>query len=170
MEQKKIWRAAIYLRTSKGIQDDRSNTLDNQELIIRDYLCNHDDVKICTIKSDDGYSGLTVDRPAYQEMIRELGANIIDCIVVEDLSRFSRSFLGATELITRVFPRAGIRLIAVNDNFDSIHANPDAFDLLIPLRTLINQAYSMDISKKIHSNLEVQWKNGAFMGAFAPYG
>ncbi|MCM1134718.1 MAG: recombinase family protein, partial [Clostridium sp.] len=119
---------------------------------------------------DDGYTGSNFERPSFKEMMDEVRAGEINCIVVKDLSRFGRNYLDAGEYIERIFPFLGVRFIAVNDNYDSLNSNAEADSLLIPFKNLINEAYCRDISIKIRSQLEVKRKRGDFIGSFAVYG
>ena len=69
-----------------------------------------------------------------------------------------------------IFAFLGVRFIAVNDNYDSLAGKTASDDLIIPLKNLINEVYSKDISKKSGSALATKQKNGDFIGAWAPYG
>ena len=63
-----------------------------------------------------------------------------------------------------------IRLIAINDSYDSNNPRTDSSDILIPFKNLINEQYLRDFSVKIRSSLNIKRKNGEFTAAFAPYG
>ena len=71
------------------------------------------------MKVDDGFTGSNFDRPAFQEMMAEVKAGRINCIVVKDLSRFGRNSLEVAEYLERVFPLLNVRFIAVNDGLDT---------------------------------------------------
>ena len=86
----KSWTAAAYLRISKSVEEDPGNTIQIQLAIIMDYIKRHDDIELCSVKIDNGFTGLNFNRPAYQEMMSEINAGAINCIIVKDLSRFSR--------------------------------------------------------------------------------
>lgn len=120
-------------------------------------------------KTDDGYSGVNFDRPAFQEMMDEIRSGKVNCVVVKDLSRFGRNYIEAGNYIERVFPFMGVRFIAINDSYDSLDKN-QSDSLIIPFKNLINDAYCKDISVKIRSQLEIKRKKGQFIGAFAVYG
>ena len=120
-------------------------------------------------KADDGYSGVNFERPGFKEMMEEIRAGQVDCVIVKDLSRFGRNYIEAGNYIERVFPFIGVRFIAINDSYDSTDRN-QSDSLIIPFKNLINDAYCKDISVKIRTQLEIKRKKGEFIGAFAVYG
>ena len=167
---KDIYKACIYTRLSKEDGDKpESDSIANQKALIRDFLGRHPEIQIVSEKSDDGYSGVNFDRPAFNEMMDEVRSGSVDCIVVKDLSRFGRNYIESGNYIERVFPFMGVRFIAVNDNYDSAEKS-HSDSLIIPFKNLINDAYCKDISVKIRSQLEIKRKKGEFIGAFAVYG
>ena len=103
-------------------------------------------------------------------MMAEVKAGKINCIVVKDLSRFGRDHLGVGEYIEKIFPFMGVRFIAINDNYDSLHSNVESDELIIPFKNLINEAYCRDTSIKIRSQLEIKRQRGDFIGSFAVFG
>lgn len=122
------------------------------------------------MKVDDGFTGSNFDRPAFQEMMAEVKAGKINCIVVKDLSRFGRDHLEAGEYLERIFPFLGVRFIAINDNYDSMNSNSESDELIVPFKNLINEAYCRDTSIKIRSQLEIKRRRGDFIGSFAVFG
>ncbi len=167
----KIWNTCGYVRLSREDGDkEESNSVTGQKDLIRDYLCRHPEFRECGMKVDDGYTGSNFDRPAFQEMLADVKAGKINCIVVKDLSRFGRDHLDAGEYIERIFPFLGVRFIAINDHYDSEHRNVESDELIIPFKNLINEAYCRDTSIKIRSQLEIKRKRGDFIGSFAVFG
>lgn len=167
----KVWNAYGYLRLSHEDGDkEESNSITGQKNLIRDYFNHHPEIVECGMKVDDGFSGSSFERPAFQEMMADVKAGKINCIVVKDLSRFGRNYLDAGEYIERIFPFLGIRFIAINDNYDSLHRNNQSDEFVIPLKNLINEAYCRDTSVKIRSQLEIKRRRGDFIGSFAVYG
>lgn len=57
------------------------------------------------------------------------------------------------------------RYISKDDNFDS---KTDDYDLIFQMKTLMNEAYAQDISRKVHSAIDDKQRAGKFIGAFAP--
>ena len=68
----------------------------------------------------DGYTGTNFNRPAFQKMIVDLKQGNIKVIVVKDLSRLGRDYIGVGDYIEQIFPLMGVRFIAVNNSFDSM--------------------------------------------------
>ncbi len=170
-DNRKTWNTCGYVRLSCEDGDRlESNSVTGQKNLIRDYLSRHPHLIERGMKVDDGFSGSDFERPAFREMMEEVRAGRIDCIVVKDLSRFGRNYLEAGEYIERIFPFLGVRFIAINDNYDSEHKSGEMDCLLIPFKNLINEAYCRDISMKIRSQLAVKRKRGDFVGSFAVYG
>ena len=166
-----VWNTYGYVRLSHEDGDkEESNSVTGQKDLIRDYLSRHPELRECGMKVDDGYSGSNFDRPAFQEMIAEVKAGKVNCVVVKDLSRFGRDHLGVGEYIERIFPFMGVRFIAINDNYDSLTSNAESDDLIIPFKNLINEAYCRDTSIKIRSQLEIKRQRGDFIGSFAVFG
>ena len=169
--QEQVWNTCGYVRLSHEDGDkEESNSVTGQKDLIRDYLSRHPELRECGMKVDDGYTGSNFDRPAFQEMMAEVKAGKINCIVVKDLSRFGRDHLGVGEYIEKIFPFMGVRFIAINDNYDSQHSNVESDELIIPFKNLINEAYCRDTSIKIRSQLEIKRQRGDFIGSFAVFG
>lgn len=171
VKSKKSWNACGYVRLShEDAEREESNSVTGQKELIRDYFRRHPELMECGMRVDDGFSGSSFERPAFQEMMTDVKAGKIDCIVVKDLSRFGRNYLDAGEYIERIFPFLGVRFIAINDGYDSLNSNKEADSLMIPFKNLINEAYCRDTSVKIRSQLEIKRRRGDFTGAFAVYG
>lgn len=169
------YRAAAYVRLSKediisanGTKAE-SNSISNQKQLILDFVKDKADITIVSIREDDGYTGTDYDRPDFQRMMDDIRAGVVNCVIVKDLSRFGREYINAGKYIDRLFPYYGVRLIAINDNVDTItRSSSDDFNIMV--KNLMNDNYCRDISIKIRSQLQVKRKNGEFIGAFAPYG
>ena len=79
------YQATAYLRLS--YTDDRSEESDsitNQKKLIEDFVASHPDIELAAEKVDDGYSGVLFDRPAFQEMMADITAGMINCVIVKD--------------------------------------------------------------------------------------
>ena len=114
------YRTALYLRLSREDGDKtESDSIANQRTLLEAYAADHPELCIVDEFVDDGYSGSNFERPAFQNLFRELEQGTINCILVKDLSRFGRNYIEVGRYLERIFPVMRVRLIAVTDNYDS---------------------------------------------------
>lgn len=168
---------AFYLRLSLSDGDlgknnkDESNSIENQRLLLQNYLTV---MEICADDIaeyvDDGYSGLNFNRPAFQRMIEDVKTGKIDTIIVKDLSRLGRDYIGVGDYLEQIFPLLGVRFIAVNSNYDSDNYIGRTMGLEMSFGNLINTLYSKDLSKKNKSALRTKWKQGISTCGRLPFG
>ena len=167
----KIWNVGAYTRLSRDDGDKaESESIGSQKEIIRDFIQNKKDMVIIKEYVDDGYSGVSFERPGFKQMMEDVKAKKIDCIICKDLSRFARNYIDSGRYLEKIFPFMGLRFIAINDNYDSAGEKSQSDSLIVPFKNLINDAYCKDISMKIRSQLDIKRKMGDFIGAFAVYG
>ena len=114
---------------------------------------------------DDGISGVTMDRPGFMEMIRQLEQGKAAAVFVKDLSRLGRNYIEVGRLTEKFFPDHDIRLVAVSDNIDTAEGENE----LAPIRNLFNEWYARDISKKRRISNKIKGNAGEPMGQ-PPYG
>jgi DNA invertase Pin-like site-specific DNA recombinase/uncharacterized protein YdbL (DUF1318 family) len=164
------FKAAAYIRLSyTNDRSTESDSVGNQRRIIEDFVARNPDISLVEEKVDDGYTGLLFDRPAYKEMMEDITAGKINCVIVKDLSRLGREYIETGRYLRRIFPAYGVRFISITDNIDtSREQNSD--DLTISIRNIMNESYSRDISVKTRTALDVKRRNGDFVGAFTVYG
>ena len=63
---------------------------------------------------DDGISGVTMDRPGFNDMMEQLAAGKAAAVFVKDLSRLGRNYIEVGRLTEEFFPEHDIRLVAVS--------------------------------------------------------
>ena len=114
---------------------------------------------------DDGISGVTMDRPGFNDMMEQLAAGKAAAVFVKDLSRLGRNYIEVGRLIEEFFPEHDIRLVAVSDNIDTAEGENE----LAPIRNLFNEWYARDISKKRRISNKIKGNAGEPMGQ-PPYG
>ena len=169
--QAKEFKTAAYIRLS--IEDSGkpgSDTIEGQRDLILAYIDRQEDLQLVEIYCDNGRTGTNFNRPDFERMMEDVRHGKINCIVVKDLSRFGRNYHETSNYLLRIFPFLGVRFVAVNDNFDTETAVQTEYGLVMPLKNIINDTYSRDISRKISSAIETKERRGEFIGVFAPYG
>jgi DNA invertase Pin-like site-specific DNA recombinase len=108
--------ADIYLRLSKQDGDNpESDSIANQRALILDFMKSRPEIRLHKIKIDDGRSGVDFNRPAFIEMIDDVKEGLVNCIICKDFSRFGRNYIESGKYIQVMFPRSGVRFIAVNE-------------------------------------------------------
>ena len=170
-QAQKQYRAAAYVRLS--VEDSGkpgADTIEGQKNLLLHFIENEKSLSLYGLFCDNGRTGTDFERPEFEKLMEAVKHGEVDCIVVKDLSRFGRNYKETGNYLERIFPFLGVRFIAVNDGFDTLTAERGADGYLVPLKNLINEVYSKDISKKSGSALATKQKNGDFIGAWAPYG
>lgn len=165
----KIYRVVLYLRLSSDDGDNReSDSISNQRILINGYLKGKSEFVVVKEFVDDGYTGTNFNRPDFRNMMEFLEEGKADCMICKDLSRFGRDFSGVLQYVERILPKMGIRLILVNDNYDSNIPSHDFITLR--MKSLINDIYPADTSRSVRANLSAKMKDGQCVAAFAFYG
>lgn len=165
----------VYCRLSRDDADglknvSESESIANQKLLIMNFVKQHsDEFKVVEVYTDDGISGMTYERAAFNEMMRDIEEHRINAVIVKDLSRIGREQVETLNLIKKEFILKNVRFIAITDNYDSF--NPDKCDgLSTSFKLLMNDYYCADISKKVRSSQKAKMERGDFIGSYAPYG
>ena len=124
------WNVAVYLRVSKEVDDlCETNSLDNQKLIIENFVNNNQDLVIKDYYIDNGYTGTNMERPALEQMMDDIHNGKINCVIVKDMSRFARNYAWCQIYLGERLPSNNVRFISINDNLDSLE-NPNYTDKL----------------------------------------
>ena len=166
-----LYDADLYLRLSREDGDKaESESIAGQRDLLLSFLEKHPEIRLHSIRVDDGYSGVNFDRPDFIKMMESVKNKEINCIIVKDLSRLGRNFIETGKYVERLFPFMGVRFIAVNDGYDSAEPKKSSDNLLLPVKNLMNDAYCRDTSIKIRSQLAIKRKKGECIAPFAVYG
>lgn len=167
------FKAGLYRRLSDEDKADmEDNSIENQSKICLDYLKDQEDIHLISTYTDNGFTGTNFNRNGFIEMMNDIEAGKINCIIVKDLSRLGREYIEASELVERFFPANGIRFIAVNNHYDSINAGSTNGTIAIPITNIANDYYSKDTSRKIRGAIQAKIVCGEFMpsSGSVPYG
>lgn len=164
------YKVAGYLRLSQEDGDkDVSDSIVSQKNIIEKKMQElGEEFFLVDYYIDDGYTGLNTNRPNFQRMIQDIENGTVNCIITKDLSRLSRNSFEANYYIELYFLERNIRYISVLDNVDT--GTKNANNDMIQFKTLINDWYSKDISRKVKSSVWARKEKGLYMGSIAPYG
>lgn len=157
---------AFYCRLSRDDDNEGdSNSIQHQKQILEKYAKDHS-ITNYKFYVDDGYSGTNFNRPGFQEMLADIEAGYVDCVIVKDMSRFGRNYLEVGMYTEIMFPDKDVRFIAINDGVDSERDDND----FTPFRNIINEWYAKDTSKKIRAVFRAKGLSGKRLSTQAPYG
>ena len=167
----RLWKPALYVRLSREDGDrEESDSIANQRDMLAEFAAAQDDLAAPAFYTDDGYTGTDFDRPGFRRMMDDLRAGTVNCVIVKDLSRFGRNYVGVGEYLEQVFPLLDVRFISVNDRVDSFLDPRSVNNLVVPFKNIINDEYCRDISNKVRASLDLKRRQGKFIGSFASYG
>ena len=157
---------ALYARLSQeDALDGESNSIANQKKILLKYAMDNG-FPNPTFFIDDGVSGVTFDRPGWNEMIGLSEAGKVKKVIVKDMSRMGRDYLKVGYYTESFFAERDIRYIAINDGVDSDKGDND----FTPFRNLFNDFYARDTSKKIRAVMRSKGNAGEHLCTNPPYG
>ena len=166
----KVWRTGLYVRLSVEDNGNRGDSLETQRQIMETYLALCPDIEIAEVYIDNGVSGQTFERPSFQRMLADVEAGKINCVAVKDLSRLGRSAIDSGYYLEKYFPLHNVRVLSVNDQYDSEHIDNGTAQIALPLKNLMNEAYALDISRKVRAQQAQAMHAGEFVGARPPFG
>ncbi|MBP3685214.1 MAG: recombinase family protein [Oscillospiraceae bacterium] len=157
--------AFIYLRLSRDDNlEGESYSIGNQKKLLTKVAKDLGYSNIVTF-IDDGVSGVTMNRPGFNDMMQQLKENRAAALLVKDLSRLGRNYIEVGRLMEEFFPEHNIRLVAVSDNIDTDEGENE----MAPIRNLFNEWYARDISKKRRISNKIKGNAGEPLGQ-PPYG
>lgn len=158
---------AAYARLSAEREDD--TTIEMQVSMLKEFILKRDDLELTEVYVDNGYTGTDFERPAFHRLMTDIQSGKIRCVVVKDLSRFGRNFLETGYYIETLFPKLNVKLISINDAFDSSKQS-DQDAISIPIKNMVNQMYAMDASRKCSIAHELKRKNKEYTLLTSMYG
>lgn len=167
------WKAALYIRLSKEDGDkSESYSITSQREILKEYLKLHQDIELYDFYIDDGWSGTTFDRPAFNDMMDAVYAGKVNCVIVKDLSRFGRNYTDAGNYLDNVFVRHRVRFIAINNSVDTASSSMNAATqcISVGVTNVINESIAATTSVNVRGTLNVNRAQGKFIGSFPAYG
>lgn len=161
-------KAAIYCRLSKEdeTKTGESESIQNQKSMLIQYAMEQG-FELYQIYSDEDYSGIDRNRPAFNAMIRAASEHKFDVVLAKTQSRFTRDMELVEKYLHGKFVEWGIRFIAVVDHVDT---DDTANKKSRQINGLINEWYLEDLSTNVRSVLDHKRKEGQYIASFALYG
>ena len=89
-----------------GADKVESNSIQGQRGLVEGYIMARPELAKEPLQEyvDDGYSGTSTSRPAFQRLIQDAQDGKLKTIIVKDFSRFARDYIEAGDYMERIFP------------------------------------------------------------------
>jgi len=166
MQEGKI-KCAVYTRVSTdGQAEVEFNSCESQEIKIHSFIDSQDNMEIFKSYSDPGYTGANLDRPAFNEMIRDIQAGKVNVVIAYKIDRLTRSPKDFYQII-EVFDKYNVSFISVTERFDT--STPSG-RLLRNIMLTFAQFERELISERIRDKLLERAKKGYWNIGSTPFG
>lgn len=164
------FRAGIYCRLSveeKDKKEEYSSSIHAQIMLAEDFICRQKNVVKVQVYADDGISGGNFRRAEFRRMLADIELGIINMVVVKDVSRLGREHIDTNYYLGKYFPERKIRVVSLLDHYDSA---VNTYDELLEIKTLLNDMYLRDTSKKIKTTIQAKRTMGEYTPKEPPFG
>ena len=168
-----VWRIALYIRLSREDGRDESLSVANQRRILREFVEERLEGEHLLVGEyvDDGATGTDYARPAFQSMLEDIEAGVVNCVICKNLARAFRNYADQGYFLESYFPRHKTRFITLDGpQIDSFLAPEVIQGYEVPLSGIMNDRYAGRTSMDVRRVLDMKRRKGEFIGAFAPYG
>lgn len=153
---------AIYCRVSTTEQAENGHSLDEQSERLQNF-CKAKGWDNYHIFTDAGFSGAKMQRPALQDLIREVKNHKIEAVLVYKLDRLSRSQKDTLTLIEDVFLANNCDFISMSENFDTSTPLGRA---MIGILAVFAQLEREQIKERMMMGHEARAKQGRYKGSW----
>lgn len=155
---------AIYARKSRTT--DKGDSIENQITLCKQYADIHFDNPEFIEYRDEGYSGGNTNRPAFQELIKNIkkgGYEVLICYRLDRISRNVLDFSSTLEMITK----NNIAFVSIKENFDTTTPMGRA---MLHISSVFAQLERETIAERIRDNMLELSKTGRWLGGTLPVG
>lgn len=158
-------KARAYVRVST-LKESQKDSPEHQEAFIREVAA-RDGITIERVYLDRDSATTIIARQDVQRMVNDAKAGKFNTIYFVSLSRFSRDALDAISLKRILVNALGIRVISIEDKYDSGVSDDE---MLFGIISSVNQKQSETISTSSKRGIRQSARKGNFTGSVAPYG
>src|SRR5215203_3125704 len=163
-------RCAIYTRKSseEGLDQD-FNSLDAQREACEAFIASqkHEGWNIISEMYDDGgFSGGTIERPAFQRLLVDVSEGKIDVVVVYKVDRLTRSLSDFAKIV-EIFDKRNVSFVSVTQQFNTTSSMGR-----LTLNILLSFAqFEREVTgERIRDKIAASKKKGMWMGGQPPLG
>lgn len=106
-------KASVYVRVSTEEQAKEGFSVDNQKRACEEHARNFG-YQVLKVFIDDGKSGRTTERPAFQEMLKMAKEGGLDAVIIYKIDRFARNVSDFSRIRSEL-EKLGVKIISVNE-------------------------------------------------------
>ncbi|WP_270599494.1 recombinase family protein [Clostridium baratii] len=152
---------AIYARQSVDKKD--SISIESQIDFCKREIVTNEEYKVY---KDKGFSGKNIDRPAFQQLLKDIESGTITRVIAYKLDRVSRSILDFNKLMEQ-FKKYDVEFVSVTEKFDTSTAMGRA---MLNIVITFAQLEREQIAQRVKDNYYERGKQGRFLGGKVPFG
>lgn len=116
--------------------------------------------------TDKGFSGKNIERPKFQELIRDIEQGLISTVIVYKLDRISRSIIDFANMMV-LFQKYNVEFVSATEKFDTSTPMGRA---MLNICIVFAQLERETIQKRVQDAFYSRCKRGFFMCGKTPYG
>ena len=166
MNSDKVVRCGIYTRKSHedGLELE-FNSLDAQRESAENYIASQKEngwIALPEKYDDGGFSGGNMERPALKQLMADVKAGNIDCIVVYKIDRLSRSLLDFTQLI-ETLNKYNVNFVSVTQH---IQTTDSAGRMMLNILMTFSQYEREIIAERIKDKIAMSKRRGKYCGGY----
>lgn len=151
---------AIYARQSKDKKD--SISIETQIEFCKREVYGED----FKTYEDKGFTGANINRPDFQELMKDIKDGLITKVIVYRLDRISRSILNFTSMM-EIFNKYNVEFVSCTEKLDT---TTPAGRMVVNILIVFAQYERESTQQRITDNYYERAKLGVFLGGNTPYG
>lgn len=162
--------AAIYARSSLG-KERQGDTVEHQIEMIKEFAKRtnmdviFDDHFIYEDDGESGFKTTLLQRPAMRRLLSDIDKGLISTVFFKGISRFARDS-GETITTTKRLINKGIRVLSLEENYDSDRDDPTMFQIY----AVMAEQESRKTSIRVSLGNKQKARNGLWAGSITPMG
>lgn len=154
----------IYAR--KSVYSDKSDSIEAQIKICKEYAYNNYKVSLIVEYEDEGFSGANTDRPGFNNLIQDIESNKIDVLICYKIDRISRNVLDFSKTFD-FLQKNKVEFVSVKEQIDTSTPLGRA---MMYICSVFAQMERETTAERVKDGMIELAKSGKWAGGKAPVG
>lgn len=158
----------FYIYSRKSVFTGKGESIENQIEMCKQYIqTKFPDVNaVISVYEDEGFSAKNMERPQFQQMLRDIRQKKPDFVICYRLDRISRNVSDFSALVEELNQR-NISLICIKEEFDTSKPMGKA---MMYIASVFAQLERETIAERVRDNLMMLARTGRWLGGTTPTG